>query len=173
MAETFPEIRDSVRALCAKFPGEYWRQLDRERAYPEAFVRALTEGGFLAVLIPEAYGGMGFGIVELGLILEQQGKALAPVPLAATLAMAALPIAQFGSEEQKQAWLPKVAKGEAIAAFALSEPDAGSDVAAMASVARKKGDQWEIDGIKTWISDRKSTRLNSSHSAKSRMPSSA
>ena len=127
-AETFPEIREAVRKLCARFPGAYWRALDRERAYPTEFVRALTDAGFLSVLIPEEYGGSGLGLAAGAAVLEEihrsgcnGGACHAQMYTMGTLL-------RHGTPEQKAAYLPKVASGELrLQAFGVTEPDAGTD----------------------------------------------
>lgn len=118
--------------------------------YDQHLWQTLAETGLLGTAIPEAQGGMGFGIVELGLILEEQGKALAPIPLAATLAMGALPIGQFGSKEQQQAWLPKVAKGQTILTAGFTEAHS-RDPAQPGMTAKLDGNVWRLDGEKVCV----------------------
>ncbi len=151
--ETFPEIRDSVRRLCAEFPGEYWRECDRERAYPSAFVEALTKAGFLGVLIPEEYGGSGLGIAEAAAILEEiqrsggnSGACHAQMYIMGT-------ILRHGSEEQKETYLPKIASGDLrLQAFGVTEPTSGTDTLGLRTTAVKDGDAYVINGQKVWTS---------------------
>jgi len=152
--DEFAEIRESVRALCAKFPGEYWRALDRERAYPTAFVRALTEGGYLAALIPEDYGGSGLGISAAAAILEEVhasgGNGAACHAQMYTMGT----ILRHGSVAQKKAYLPKIASGELrLQAFGVTEPTSGTDTLSLRTTARREGnDHYVINGQKIWTS---------------------
>jgi acyl-CoA dehydrogenase len=147
------QIRQSVAALCARFPGEYWRNLDREKAYPTAFVEAMTEGGFLGVLIPEEYGGSGQGITVAANILEEvhaQGCNAAALH-AQMYTMGTL--LRHGSEAQKNLWLPKIATGEVrLQAFGVTEPTAGTDTTSIRTFAEKRGDTYVINGQKVWTS---------------------
>jgi acyl-CoA dehydrogenase len=147
------QIRAAVRALCADFPGEYWRRLDRERGYPAAFVKALTEAGYLAALIPEEYGGSGLGLIEAAAILEEvhasgcNGAACHAQMY--TMAM----LLRHGSAAQKRRWLPPIARGELrLQAFAVTEPDSGSDMLSLATTAVREGDHYVINGRKIWTS---------------------
>ena len=148
-----PEIRESVRALCAKYPGEYWRALDRERAYPKAFVDELTKAGMLAVLIPEEYGGAGLGLSAAAAILEEihasgcnGGACHAQMYTMGT-------ILRHGSPEQKQRFLPGIASGELrLQAFGVTEPSAGTDTTAIRTTAERRGDRYVINGQKVWTS---------------------
>jgi len=146
-------IRESVRALCAGFPGEYWRKLDRERAYPKEFVAALTEAGYLAALIPEEYGGSGLPISAAAAILEEvhasggNGAAChAQMYIMGT-------ILRHGSAGQKQDYLPKIASGVLrLQAFGVTEPTSGTDTLALRTTARREGDHYIINGQKIWTS---------------------
>src|SRR5580692_10912812 len=152
-AGNLAQIRASVRALCSKFPGEYWRQLDRERAYPGAFVKALTEAGYLAALIPEDYGGSGLTLIEAAAVLEEihacggNGSAChAQIYTMGTLL-------RHGSQVQKSRWLPLIAGGELrLQAFGVTEPTSGSDMLSLATTARREGDHYVINGQKVWTS---------------------
>ncbi len=151
--DEFADIRESVRALCAKFPGEYWRALDRERAYPTEFVRALTDGGYLAALIPEEYGGSGLGISAAAAILEEVhasgGNGAACHAQMYTMGT----ILRHGNAEQKQAYLPKIASGELrLQAFGVTEPTSGTDTLSLRTTARREGDHYVINGQKIWTS---------------------
>ncbi len=153
MADSFPEIRESVRRLCADFPGPYWQAKDRDRAYPSEFVAALTAAGFLSVLIPEAYGGSGLGLGAATAILEEVhrsgcngGAAHAQMYVMGTLL-------KHGSEAQKQAYLPRVASGELrLQAFGVTEPASGTDTTRIRTFARADGDDYVVTGQKIWIS---------------------
>ena len=109
--ENFPEIREAVRKLCAQFPGEYWRERDRERAYPKEFVAALTEAGFLSVLIPETYGGSGLGLAAATAVLEEVHRSGCNGGACHAQMYTMGTILKHGSEAQKQAYLPKIASG--------------------------------------------------------------
>jgi alkylation response protein AidB-like acyl-CoA dehydrogenase len=146
-------IREAVARLCAKFPGEYWRRLDRDRAYPEQFVAALGEAGYLAILIPEEYGGSGLGIAAAAAALGQihesgcnGGACHAQMYTMATLL-------RHGSAEQKTAILPKLASGELrLQAFGVTEPGSGSDTTSIATRAVRDGDTYRVSGHKVFIS---------------------
>jgi len=153
-AEDHAEIREGVRALCAKFPGEYWRALDRERAYPTEFVKALTQAGYLAALIPEEYGGSGLGLSGAAAILEEVqasgGNGAACHAQMYTMGT----ILRHGSPEQKKAYLPKIASGELrLQAFGVTEPTSGTDTLSLRTTARREGnDHYVINGQKIWTS---------------------
>jgi acyl-CoA dehydrogenase len=147
------QIRASVRALCGKFPGEYWRQLDHERAYPTEFVKAVTDAGYLAALIPEEYGGSGLGLIEAAAILEQihacGGNGAACHAQMYTMGT----LLRHGSREQKARWLPLIAGGELrLQAFGVTEPTSGSDMLSLVTTARREGDHYVINGQKVWTS---------------------
>jgi acyl-CoA dehydrogenase len=150
---TLTEIRESVRSLCARFPGEYWRNLDRERAYPTEFVRALTEAGYLACLIPEAYGGSGLGLSVAAAILGeiQRSGGNSAACHAQMYIMGTL--LRHGSEEQRKTYLPKIATGELrLQAFGVTEPTAGTDTTSIQTTAVRDGDSYVINGQKVWTS---------------------
>ena len=151
--ETIQQITEAVAALCARFPGEYWRTCDRERAYPTEFVQAMTDGGFLGVLIPEAYGGSGLGLSVAAHMLEtvhaSGGNAAAMHAQMYTMGT----LLRHGTEEQKATWLPKIATGEVrLQAFGVTEPTAGTDTTSISTVARREGDEYVISGQKIWTS---------------------
>jgi acyl-CoA dehydrogenase len=157
MAKSTPEelelIRESVRSLCKKFPETYWRETDEKKEYPEAFIRALTEEGWLSVLIPEEYGGAGLGMVEAGIILEEINRSggNAGAGHAQMYTMGA--VLRHGNEEQKQRFLPKIASGELrLQAFGITEPTAGSDTTSIETTAIRQGDKYIVNGQKIWIS---------------------
>ena len=149
----FSELREAVRALCATFPPEYWRQLDEQRAYPEQFVHALTRAGWLSALIPEQYGGSGLGVTEASVILEEvnrsggnSGACHAQMYIMGTLL-------RHGSPQQKQAYLPKIASGELrLQSFAVTEPTTGSDTTRLKTTAVRKGERYVVNGQKVWTS---------------------
>ena len=152
-AETFPEIREAVRRLCAGFPGEYWREKDRDRAYPAEFVRALTESGFLSVLIPEAYGGSGLGLGAAIAVLEEVHRSGCNGGASHAQMYTMGTLLKHGSEAQKQAYLPKIASGELrLQAFGVTEPGAGTDTTRITTFARRDGDHYVVRGQKIWIS---------------------
>ena len=147
------EIREAVRKLCEGFPGEYWQQMDRERLYPSDFVSALTDSGFLSVLIPEHYGGAGLGLSAAAAILEEihrsggnGGACHAQMYVMGTLL-------KHGSNEQKEHFLPKVAAGELrLQAFGVTEPSSGTDTTRISTFARREGDHYLVSGQKIWTS---------------------
>jgi alkylation response protein AidB-like acyl-CoA dehydrogenase len=146
-------IRRAVAALCAHFPGEYWRTLDRERAYPQDFVRALTEAGFLACLVPEAYGGSGLGIAAAAAILEEVQKSGGNSAACHAQIYIMGTLLRHGSAAQKAAWLPRIAKGELrLQAFGVTEPSAGTDTSAIRTTATRQGDHYVVNGQKVWTS---------------------
>ncbi len=146
-------IRQAVAALCARFPGEYWRRLDRERGYPSEFVRALTEGGFLACLIPEEHGGSGLGIGAAAAILEEVHKSGCNGAACHAQMYIMGTLLRHGSAAQKAEWLPRIASGELrLQAFGVTEPTAGTDTTALRTTARREGDHYVVNGQKIWTS---------------------
>ena len=153
-AEDDQAIRESVRALCARFDGAYWRDKDRERAYPGEFVQALTEAGFLAVLIPEEYGGSGLGLGAACAILEEIHKSGGNGAACHAQMYIMGTILRHGSAAQKSKWLPPIARGELrLQAFGVSEPTSGTDTLSLRTTAVKNGDGgYVINGQKVWTS---------------------
>jgi len=147
------EIRDAVARLCAGFPGEYWRKLDREMAYPTEFVAALTESGFLSALIPEAYGGAGLTLSAASVIMEEiQRQGCNGAACHAQMYVMGT-VLRHGSPEQKQRYLPRVASGELrLQAFGVTEPTSGTDTTALRTTARREGDHYVVNGQKIWTS---------------------
>ena len=152
--EQHQEVRDAVAKLCARFPGEYWREKDRERAYPTEFVTTLTESGFLSVLIPECYGGSGLGISAAAVVLEEihangcNGAAChAQMYTMGT-------VLRHGTDEQKARYLPAIASGELrLQAFGVTEPSSGSNTLALRTTAVRQGnDSYLVNGQKVWTS---------------------
>ena len=153
VSESFPEIRDAVRKLCAQFPGEYWRALDRDRIYPTEFVQALTQAGFLSVLIPEAYGGSGLGLAAATAVLEEIHRSGCNGGACHAQMYTMGTILRHGSEAQKEAYLPKIATGELrLQAFGVTEPTAGTETTRISTFARRESDHYVVSGQKLWIS---------------------
>ena len=153
LGEDFSEIRESVRRVCADFPGAYWRALEADEAYPTDFVRALTDAGYLGALIPEEYGGSGMPLRAAAVILEEihasgcnAGACHAQMYIMGT-------VLRHGSEEQKRRYLPRIASGELrLQAFAVTEPTTGTDTTKLKTRAVRDGDSYVIDGQKVWTS---------------------
>jgi alkylation response protein AidB-like acyl-CoA dehydrogenase len=151
--DSLEQIRETVRALCAEYPGEYWRELDRERAYPTAFVKAMTDAGLLGVLIPEEYGGSGLGISVAATILEEVHASGANAGALHAQMYTMGTVLRHGSPEQKAMWLPKIATGEIrLQAFGVTEPTAGTDTTSLSTTAVRQGDKYVVNGQKVWIS---------------------
>ena len=147
------ELRSGVRELCARYPDEYWRAVDRDDAYPDAFVTALTEAGWLSVLIPEEYGGAGLGLAEAAVVLEEINRSGGSSAACHAQMYVMGTLLRHGSDEQKQRWLPPIAAGELrLQAFGVTEPDAGLDTTAIRTRARREGDTYVINGQKIWTS---------------------
>ena len=146
-------IRSAVRALCARFPDEYWRELDRAGEYPERFVRALTEAGWLGALIPTEYGGAGLGLADAALIIEEINASGGNAAVAHAQMYTMGTLLRHGSDEQKRRHLPRIAKGEVrLQAFGVTEPEAGSDTTRIKTMATKRGDRYVVTGKKIFIS---------------------
>jgi alkylation response protein AidB-like acyl-CoA dehydrogenase len=153
MSDVEQELRAQVRKLCEGYDQEYWRALDRKRAYPEGFVRELTEAGYLACLIPETYGGAGLGMREAAAILEEINRSGANGAACHAQMYTMGTLLRHGSDEQKERWLPGIASGELrLQAFAVTEPDAGSDTTRISTFAERKGDRYVVRGQKIFIS---------------------
>jgi hypothetical protein len=151
--ETYPEIRVAVRAVCARFPDAYWRKHDTARTYPEEFIRALTDAGFLAALIPESYGGSGLGLGEAAAILEEIQKSGGNGAAGHAQMYVMGTILRHGNEEQKRTYLPKIASGTLrLQAFGVTEPTSGTDTSRIRTSAVRDGDGWRINGQKVWTS---------------------
>jgi acyl-CoA dehydrogenase len=147
------QIREEIRKVCKEFPDAYWREIDRKKDYPDAFVRKLSELGWLAALIPEEYGGTGLGITEASIILEEinHSGGVATACHAQMYTMGTL--LRHGNDEQKQRYLPKIASGELrLQAFGVTEPNAGSESTRIQTTATRKGDRYVINGQKIFIS---------------------
>ena len=152
-SENYSEIREAVRRLCADFPGNYWQEKDRLRAYPREFVDALTAAGFLSALIPDHYGGSGLNLATATAILEEihrtgcnGGACHAQMYTMGTLL-------KHGNDEQKERYLPRIASGELrLQAFGVTEPGAGTDTTRITTFARREGNKYVVSGQKIWIS---------------------
>ena len=147
------EIRDAVRALCAQFPDEYHRKVDEQRGYPDEFVQALTEAGWMAALIPQEYGGSGLSMAEASVIMEEINRAGGNSGACHGQMYVMNAIVRSGSDEQKQKYLPRIASGELrIQSMGVTEPTTGSDTTQLKTTAEKKDGRWVINGQKVWIS---------------------
>ena len=152
-ASDHAEIREAVRKLCERFPGEYWRKLDAERAYPAEFVAALTEAGYLATLIPEEYGGAGLTLSAAAAVLEEVQRAGGNGAACHAQMYVMGTVLRHGSEEQKQKYLPAIAAGELrLQAFGVTEPTSGTDTTSIRTFARREGDHYVVNGQKIWTS---------------------
>jgi acyl-CoA dehydrogenase len=146
-------LRENVRALCARFDGEYWRRCDRERAYPEEFVRAVTEAGHLATLIPTEYGGRGLGIGEAAVVLEEINRSGGSAAACHAQMYTLGALLRHGTDEQKRRHLPEIAAGRLrLQAFSVTEEQAGSDTSAIQTTAERDGDGFVVTGHKNWTS---------------------
>ncbi|MBR0830580.1 acyl-CoA/acyl-ACP dehydrogenase [Bradyrhizobium manausense] len=147
------DIRDAVAKLCAQFPGEYWRKLDRQMTYPKEFVDALTEAGYLSVLIPEEYGGAGLKLSAAAAILEEIQRAGCNGGGCHAQMYTMGTVLRHGNDAQKAKYLPKVATGELrLQAFGVTEPTSGTDTSSLKTVARREGDHYVVNGQKIWTS---------------------
>src|ERR1039457_1757459 len=151
--ELHQDLRAGVRDLCKNFPDTYWRELDARRAYPAAFVTALTDAGYLAALIPEEFGGSGLGVTEASIIMEEINRSGANAGACHAQMYTMGTLLRHGSNAQKREFLPKIASGELrLQAFGVSEPTTGSDTTQMKTLAVRKGDTYVVRGQKVWIS---------------------
>lgn len=151
--QSHPDIREAVRRLCADFPGTYWQELDRERAYPTEFVQTLTREGFLSVLIPEEYGGSGLGLGAATAVLEEIHRAGCNGGACHAQMYTMGTVLRHGTAAQKARYLPAVASGELrLQAFGVTEPTSGTDTTRIRTFARREGDKFIINGQKIWIS---------------------
>ncbi len=151
--DKYQDIRDAVRALCAEFPDEYFRKVDAERAYPEAFVDALTQAGWMAALIPQAYGGSGLGLAEASVIMEEINRSGGNAGACHGQMYNMGTLLRHGSAEQKQRYLPRIASGEwRLQSMGVTEPTTGTDTTRIKTTAVRKGDRYVVNGQKVWIS---------------------
>ena len=153
MSVGYEELRRGVRGVCARFPNAYWRELDAARRYPEEFVRAMAEAGYLAALIPEKYGGMGLDLSAACAILEEVNRSGANAGPAHAQMYTMGTLLRHGSERQKSEYLPGIASGELrLQAFAVTEPEAGTDTTSIRTRATREGDHYVVNGRKIYIS---------------------
>ena len=152
-AEDYSDIREAVAKLCARFPGEYWRELDRRMDYPAQFVQALAEAGYLSILIPEAYGGAGLPISAAAAVLEEIQRAGCNGGACHAQMYTMGTVLRHGSEAQKQRYLPAIAEGKLrLQAFGVTEPTSGTDTASLKTTARRDGERFIVRGQKIWTS---------------------
>ena len=151
--ELHQDLRTAIKEICSGFPDSYWRQLDADRGYPEAFVKVLTDAGFLAALIPESFGGSGLGIVEASIILEEINRSGGNAGACHAQMYIMGTVLRHGSDEQKARYLPRIASGELrLQAFAVTEPTTGTDTTQLQTTAVRRGDTYVVNGQKLWIS---------------------
>ena len=153
VGEDYPELREAVRKICSKYPGEYWRGLDAAEEYPTAFVRELTEAGFLASLIPEEYGGTGLPLRAAAVILEEINACGCTASQGHAQMYIMGTLLRHGSEEQKRCYLPQIASGALrLQAFGVTEPTSGTDTTSLRTRAVRDGDHYVVNGQKVWTS---------------------
>ncbi|OLL32681.1 acyl-CoA dehydrogenase [Burkholderia sp. SRS-W-2-2016] len=151
--DSFQDIREAVRDLCLQFSGEYFRKIDEERGYPEAFVDALTKAGWLAALIPQEFGGSGLGLTEASVIMEEINRAGGNSGACHGQMYNMGTLLRHGSEEQKRKYLPKIACGDLrLQSMGVTEPTTGTDTTKIKTTAERRGDRYVINGQKVWIS---------------------
>jgi acyl-CoA dehydrogenase len=151
--ELHDDLRQGVRQLCTRYPDQYWRELDKNEGYPTEFVQAMTAAGYLAALIPEEYGGIGVGVTEASIILEEIHRSGGNAAACHAQMYVMGTLLRHGSNEQKRQFLPKIASGKLrLQAFGVSEPDAGTDTTRIRTMAARQGDQYCISGQKIWTS---------------------
>ena len=151
--EGFEDVRQPVRALCSKFDPGYWQKVDEERGYPEAFVRALTEAGWMAALIPQEYGGSGLGLAEASVIMEEINRCGGNSGACHGQMYNMGTVLRHGSDAQKRQYLPKIASGELrLQSMGVTEPTTGSDTTRLKTAAVKKGNRYLVNGQKVWLS---------------------
>jgi acyl-CoA dehydrogenase len=153
VTDPYQDIRDAVRALCAQFPDEYFREIDSVRGYPEAFVDALTKAGWLAAMIPQEYGGSGLGLSEASVIMEEINRAGGNAGACHGQMYNMGTLLRHGSDAQKRQYLPKIASGELrLQSMGVTEPTTGTDTTKIKTTAVRKGDRYVVNGQKVWIS---------------------
>src|SRR5438094_4116589 len=152
LCERFAEYRQAVRELCRRFSNQYWQAIDEKSGYPEEFVKALTDAGWLAALIPTEYGGAGLGVTEASVILEEINASGGNAASAHAQMYTMGTLLRHGSDAQKRMYLPKIAKGELrLQAFGITEPEAGSETTRIRTTAVKKRDSYIVSGKKDFI----------------------
>jgi alkylation response protein AidB-like acyl-CoA dehydrogenase len=150
------EVRRAARTLANKFPPSYWRRCDKEERYPWDFVNAFAAAGWMGILVPEAYGGMGLGVTEAAILLHEIGASGAGMSGASAIHFYVFPpqpVLRHGSEAMKRRYMPALARGELLMAFGVTEPTAGVDTSRIRTKAEKKGDRWVINGQKVWTTN--------------------
>lgn len=151
--QKYEDIREGVRGLCGNFDAAYWRGIDERKAFPEEFVNAMTEAGWLAAMIPEEYGGSGLGLAEASVILEEVNRAGGNSGTVHGQMYNMFTLLRNGSEEQKQKYLPKIAAGELrLQSMGVTEPTTGTDTTKIKTTAVRQGDKYVVNGQKVWIS---------------------
>ena len=151
--EELNAIREGVRALCGDFPAEYWRKIDEEKGFPEAFVKAMTDEGWLSAMIPEEFGGSGLGLAEASVILEEVNACGGNSGTIHGQMYNMFTLLRNGSDEQKRYYLPKLASGELrLQSMAVTEPSTGTDTTKIKTTAVRQGDKYVVNGQKVWIS---------------------
>ncbi|MDP3248840.1 MAG: acyl-CoA dehydrogenase family protein [Polaromonas sp.] len=151
--ERFPEMRDALRDLCSRFPDEYFLRIDEQRGYPEAFIKALTEAGWLSVMIPQEYGGSGLGLAEASVVMEEINRCGGNAGACHGQMYNMGTLLRHGSDAQKKLYLPRIASGELrLQSMAVTEPTTGTDTTQLKTTAVKKGDKYVVNGQKVWIS---------------------
>ena len=151
--DAYQEIREAIRSLCAEYPDEYFRKIDEQRAYPESFVDALTQAGWLAAMIPQEYGGSGLGLSEASVIMEEINRNGGNAGACHGQMYNMGTLLRHGSQQQKEFYLPKIATGEwRLQSMGVTEPTTGTDTTKIKTTAVKKGDRYVVNGQKVWIS---------------------
>jgi alkylation response protein AidB-like acyl-CoA dehydrogenase len=156
LSELQQTVRRETLALANTFGLEYWREHDRDEAYPWEFVKAFADAGWLGVVIPEAYGGSGLGVIEAGLLLHSVGRSGAGTSGASAIhfyIFPLTPVIRHGSEQMKRTYLPLAAKGKLLCAFGVTEPTAGTDTSRISTRAERRGDRWIVNGQKVWTTN--------------------
>src|SRR5919199_1104306 len=149
-------VRREAQTIASRFGLDYWRAHDRDAAYPWEFVRAFAEAGWLGVVVPEAYGGAGLGVIEAGLLLQAVGRSGAGTSGASAIhfyIFPLTPVIRHGSEHLKRTYLPRAARGELLCAFGVTEPSAGTDTSRISTRAERRGDRWIVNGQKVWTTN--------------------
>jgi acyl-CoA dehydrogenase len=153
LSDNYQDIREAVRDLCSNYPDEYFREIDEQRGYPEAFVDALTKAGWLAAMIPQEYGGSGLGLTEASVIMEEINRSGGNSGACHGQMYNMGTVLRHGSERQKQEYLPQIASGDLrLQTMAVTEPSTGTDTTKLKTTAIKKGDRYVVNGQKVWIS---------------------
>ena len=149
------EIREAVQAVCARFPESYWRARDDDVVFPHEFYRAMGDAGWLGIAVPEAYGGSGLGVAEAAVMMQtvaESGACLSGCSAIHINVFGLMPVAVFGTEEQKRRMLPPMARGEVKACFGVTEPNTGLNTTRLKTRAVRRGDRYVVHGPKVWIS---------------------